>query len=127
MILKSYFKNGKICIWKENFAIIKSKKSLPNAFAIIKDKREVTVVINQSKIKNNDDIIKIEKNWKILTFDVVLPLDLVGFLAKISKILAEEGISIFVISSYSTDHILIKNKNLDKAINKLKNLGFRVK
>jgi len=126
MELKGYFKNGKIRIWKENFAIIKSKKSLPFAFAVIKDKNETTVIIDQSKIKNNKNIIEISKDWKILTFDMILPFGLVGFIAKISKILAEEGISIVVISSYSTDHILIKNKNLKRTISKLKSLGFRL-
>lgn len=126
MKLKDYLKNGKICIWKETFAIIKSKKPLPNAFAIIKDKNGITCVINQSKIKSNENIIEVDKDWKILAFDAVLPLNLVGFIAKISKILAGAGISIFVISSYSTDNILVKNKNLKKALAKLKTLGFKI-
>ncbi|MCK4310334.1 MAG: ACT domain-containing protein, partial [Methanomicrobia archaeon] len=53
-----------------------------------------------------------------------LPFELVGFLAKISKVLADEKISIFAISAYSTDHILVKEKDLAKAIKKLENLGF---
>lgn len=56
---------------------------------------------------------------------MVLPFGLVGFLAKISKTLADENISIFVISAFSTDHILVKEKNLKKAISKLKNLGLK--
>jgi len=125
MQLKHYFNDGKIFVWKETFAIVKSKKVLPNSFAAIKDKDEITCVIGQSKIKNNKGIIEANKDWKILTFDMVLPFELVGFLAKISKILAGENISIFVISSFSTDHILVKKKNLKKAINKLKNVGFK--
>jgi hypothetical protein len=35
-------------------------------------------------------------------------------------------VSIFVISSYSTDHILVKKKDLPKAIKALKGLGFKV-
>jgi hypothetical protein len=74
MDLENYFKNGKVYIWKETFAIIKSKKVYPDAFANIIDKNETT-----SKY-NNEDIIEIEKDWKILTFDMVLPFGLVGFL-----------------------------------------------
>ena len=122
---ENYFKKGKFYVWKEKFAIVKSNKYLPDAFAIIKDKNEITVVIEQSKIDNNKNIIKIDKNWKIITFDIFLPFNLVGFIAKISKILADAGISIFVISAFSTDHILVKEKNLNKAISKLKNLGFK--
>jgi len=126
MKLEDYFRNGKVCVWKETFAIIKAKRSFPGAFATIQDKNEITVIIDQSKIDNNEDVIKTEKDWKLLTFDMFLPFELIGFLAKISKILADEQISIFVISAYSTDHILIKEKDLSGAIAKLKILGCEV-
>ncbi len=113
-------------VWKETFAVIKSKKSYLEAFANILDKNETTVIIDQSKF-NENDVIEIEKDWKISTFDMVLPFGLVGFLAKVSKILADEKISIFVISAYSTDHILVKEKDLVKAKEKLENLGCIVK
>jgi len=116
-----FFKNGKFYVWKEVFDVVKSKKPLADAFAVIQDKNETTVIIDQSKII--EDVIEIEKDWKILTFEMVLPFGLVGFLAAISGALADEGISIFVMSAYSTDHILVKEKDLPKAISKLKTLG----
>jgi hypothetical protein len=122
MDLKNYFKNGKVYIWKETFAIIKAKKPLVNAFVNIIDKNETTVIIEQSKY-NEENVIEIEKDWKILTFDMVLPFELVGFLAKVSKVLADEKIPIFTISAYSTDHILVKEKDLTRAEEKLKELG----
>jgi hypothetical protein len=54
---------------------------------------------------------------------MVLPFSLVGFIAKVSKALADEKISIFTISAYSTDHILVKKKDLVKAIKKIEGLG----
>ena len=122
MDLENYFKNGKLYIWKETFAIIRSKKPYPNAFANIIDKNEITVIIEQSKY-NDEDIIEVEKDWKILTFDMVSPFELVGFLAKVSKVLADEKIQIFAISAYSTDHILVKEKDLTRIEEKLKELG----
>ena len=122
MDLEKYFKNGKVCVWKETFAIIKAKKPYPNAFANIIDKNEITVIIEQSKY-NDEDVIEVEKDWKILTFDMVLPFGLVGFLAKVSKVLADENITIFAVSAYSTDHILVKEKDLARAEEKLKELG----
>ena len=122
MIKKNYFKNGKVYVWKESFAIMKAKKPFANAFANIIDKNETTVIIEQSKY-NEENVIDIEKDWKILTFDMVLPFGLVGFLAKVSKVLADEKIPIFTISAYSTDHILVKEKDLIRAKEKLKELG----
>ena len=63
MDLENYFKNGKVYVWKETFAIIKSKKPYPNAFANIIDKNETTVIIEQSKY-NDEDVIEIEKDWR---------------------------------------------------------------
>jgi len=67
MDLQKYFNNGKVYIWKETFTIIKAKKPYPNTFANIIDNNETTVIIEQSKY-NDEDIIEIEKDWKILTF-----------------------------------------------------------
>ena len=125
MKAEDYFKDGKVYVWKEKFAVIKSKKEYPGAFANIIDKNEITVIVDQSKVKE-EDIIEIEKNWKLLTFDMVLPFELVGFLAAVSKVLAEEKISIFAVSAYSTDHILVKEKDLAKAKKRLESLGCKI-
>lgn len=125
MNLEYYFKDGKIYVWEETFSVLKSKKAYPNAFANIIDKNETTVIVEQSKY-DMDDVLEMKTDWKIITFDMVLPFGLTGFLAKVSAILADEGVSILAISSYSTDHILIKEKDLLKTINQLKKLGFMV-
>jgi len=122
MIKKNYFKNSKVYVWKETFAIIKAKKPFTNAFVNIIDKNETTVIVEQSKY-DEENVIDIEKDWKILTFDMILPFGLVGFLAKVSKVLADEKIPIFAISAYSTDHILVKEKDLAKTEERLKELG----
>ena len=121
--LENYFKKGKVYVWKETFVIIKAKKPSINAFANIIDQNETTVIIEQSKY-NDEDVIEIERDWKILTFDMILPFGLVGFLAKVSKVLADENIPIFAISAYSTDHILVREKDLNRAEEKLKDIGF---
>jgi len=116
---------NKIIIRKETFAIVKAKKNLAGAFANIQDRDEITVIIDRDKL-NKEDIIELEKDYKLLTFDMLLPFNLTGFIAKISTALAEEKIPIFVISSYSTDHVLIKKKYLEKAKAKLESLGFKI-
>lgn len=122
MELQNFFKNGKVYVWRENFAVAKAKRSLDGAFAIIRDKNETTVVIEQNKVRD-EDVYEIERDWKIMTFDMVLPFSLVGFMAKISQVLADQGISIFALSAYSTDHILVKAKDLSSAIRKIESLG----
>ncbi len=122
---EEYLRNGKAYVWKESFAVIKSKETHADAFANIIDKNDITVIIDQSKYDERN-IIEIERDWKLLTFDMVLPFGLVGFLAHVSRALADEGISIFAVSSYSTDHILVKEKDLARAREKLESLGCTV-
>lgn len=117
---------GKVVLWKETFAVVKSKNAHPRAFAMIVDKKEMTVIVDQALVDERD-VISIERDWKLFTFDMVLPFGLVGFLAAVSTALADEGISIFAVSSYSTDHILVKKKDVAKAVKRLEALGCVVK
>lgn len=123
--LSNYFRNGKVYIWKEKFTVIKSKRILPNAFVNIQDKNEITVIIDQSKIKD-DYILEISKDWKVLTLDIVFPFNVVGATAKISNTLAKAKVSILPIAAYSRDHFLIKEKDLTKAKKALESLGLKV-
>ena len=125
MVTENYIKNGRIYFGKEKFAIVKSKRVPKDAFAIIKDRNEITVILEQSKL-NMEDVIEMEKDYRIITFDMTLPFGLVGFLSRISKALTDQNISIFTVSAYSTDHILVKEKDLSSAIKALEKIGFIV-
>lgn len=65
-----------------------------------------------------------ETDWAC--FKVVGPMDftLVGIIARISHTLAAERISIFVISTFDTDFILVKNADLDRALRVLRSEGY---
>ena len=45
--------------------------------------------------------------------------ELTGILASVANPLAAAGISIFAISSYDTDYVLVKEENLDRAMSVL--------
>ena len=65
-----------------------------------------------------------EDGWRALGIDGQLEFSLVGVLAEISAILAESGVPIFVLSTYDTDYILVKNKNLAAACDALTLKGY---
>lgn len=85
-------------------------------FSITKTTDELSIVCDEDSIPNN---IKCEKDWKILKIEGPLDFSLIGILSSISSILANKGISIFAVSTYDTDYILIKSKDIDKAVNVL--------
>jgi hypothetical protein len=123
--LHAYFRKGKIYVWKNVFAVVKSAKPHPGAFANIIDRDETTVIIEQDRIEAKN-ALAVEPGWRIITFDMVLPFNLTGFLAAVASALAEGGIVILAVSSFSTDHILVKDKDLPAALDKLRGLGFTV-
>ena len=56
----------------------------------------------------------------------VLDFSLIGILADISRILAENKIGIFVISTFNTDYILTKEENYQKALDALSRAGYKI-
>lgn len=122
---ENYLKNSTAYFWKESFAIIKADQSYPDAFAVITDKDEITVIIDQKKI-HETGLNEAEKNWKILTLDSIFPMDTVGILSKISGCLAEKGIPVMAISAYSRDHFLIREKDVDHTVTALKSIGISI-
>jgi hypothetical protein len=115
-------------LYDDRFAVIKTTKPLRGAFAVVDDGKEVTCVIRQSEIQNEILMQKekecIQPDFRLITFDTDIPFETVGFIAEISKALSDEGISLLVFSSYSTDHILIREKDYEKALKKLVEIGF---
>ena len=63
-----------------------------------------------------------EGPYRTITFDIVLDLNLVGFLSVVSAVLAEEGISIYAVSTFLMDHILVKSEVADRAMKALGSL-----
>ena len=122
MLAKDYLKNCLVKIDPLTY-VIGQTDAIPNQYlAVIKTKNETTVVVETDQ-QQFTSWLKVEPDWRLLTFDVELPFELVGFLAEIAMKLAEASISIFVLSSYSTDHLLIKSYHLERAISVLERLG----
>ena len=65
-------------------------------------------------------------NW--LALEVVGPLgfSLTGIMANISGVLARASISIFALSTYDTDYVLVKKQRINDAIKTLKKDGYTV-
>jgi len=68
-----------------------------------------------------------EKGWACIKVDGPLDFGLAGILAGISKVLAENNVSIFAISTYDTDYILVKHQSLDNSIKALRVNGYAVR
>lgn len=67
-----------------------------------------------------------ENGWRAFRICGVLDFSLVGVLAEISAILAENRIGIFAVSTYNTDYIFVKKENFERALQVLSVKGYTV-
>jgi hypothetical protein len=61
-------------------------------------------------------LVTAEREWRSLRVEGPLEFSMVGVLAMLSTTLAEAEVSIFVVSTYDTDYILVKDPDLARAV-----------
>lgn len=64
--------------------------------------------------------------WRALRVRGTLDFELVGVLAGLSAALADAGVSIFALSTYDTDYVLVREGQLDTAVAALQGAGYDV-
>ena len=95
-----------------------------NLFAVVRTEDELSMVCLQESVPAS---VVSEAGWRRLKVHGPLDFSLVGILASIVAPLAEAGVSIFAISTYDTDYVLIKEEQLETAFRALIQAGFKVK
>ncbi|MGI5505484.1 ACT domain-containing protein [Lentzea sp. CA-135723] len=64
-----------------------------------------------------------EKGWRLLTVRGPLEFTLTGIMAALAGELAAAGVSLFALSTYDTDHLLVKQTDLGRAVVALRAAG----
>ena len=88
--------------------------------SITRDEKELSIVCFQTAVP--EEIIA-ERDWRCLAVDGPLGFSLVGILVSLLSPLADVGIGIFVVSTYDTDFLFVKERDLEIAIHALSNAG----
>jgi uncharacterized protein len=68
----------------------------------------------------------LDAGWRLLTVRGPLEFTLTGILAALTGELAAAGVSVFAISTYDTDHLLVKQADVNLAIQALTEGGHEV-
>ena len=90
-------------------------------FALTRTSDELSLVIEQSAVQPD---WKVELGWRSLKVLGPLDFSLIGILSSLALPLANSGISIFAISTYDTDYLLVKAEKLSNALAALREAGF---
>lgn len=88
-------------------------------FMILHDAHEVTLLLDEidyGTIRHAIRDAKTEGSFRLVTFNIELKWNVVGYFAFIAQILADAEIPIGAFSAFSRDHLLIKQNDLPKAL-----------
>jgi hypothetical protein len=88
-------------------------------YMLLRDKHEVTLLLDETDwrtLRHAARDARVESGFRLVTFDIELDWNVVGYLARVTEILAEAGISVGALSAFSRDHLLIKQDDLGNAL-----------
>jgi hypothetical protein len=82
-------------------------------FSITRTAEELSAVCLQSLVP---DGVRCERDWRCVQLVGPIPFSIVGVLASLVQPLAEAGITVFAVSTFDTDYLLVKAADLARAI-----------
>ena len=97
--------------------------SLGDFFSITKNSDELSIVCEEDFLPPS---VKAERGWRCLRVQGTLDFGLTGILAALAMPLAEAGISIFAISTFDTDYVLVSGRDLSRAADTLAAAGHKI-
>jgi hypothetical protein len=87
--------------------------------SLTRDKDEITLIVAEETWQQLEPRFvgaKVQGRRRMIVFDEVLDFTVVGFIAEISRALAEADISILNLSTYRTDAVLVHEMRFDEAV-----------
>ena len=88
--------------------------------SVTRTAEELSVVCGEAAVPPHTDA---QRGWRALKVHGPLDFSLTGVLAALSAPLAHAGISIFALSTFDTDYVLVRDEDLDRACDALEQAG----
>ena len=86
---------------------------------LLRDEREVTMLLEEEDWRPMRHALRdarVETGFRLVTLDIELGWNVVGYLARVTEILASAGVPVGALSAFSRDHLLIKQDDLGTAL-----------
>ncbi len=96
-----------------------------NFIFLAKTDEEISIV--HDKDYKLDNVIEESNYWRCFRVEEQLDFDLIGIIKRISTLLANNNIPIFVVSTYNTDYVLVKEENFAKTLDILEKNNYEIK
>ena len=90
--------------------------------AVVRTEDELSVVCREEDVPATAG--RVEPGFRALKLLGPVPFTTVGVVSGMTKPLAEAGIGVFLVSTYDTDYLLVKEAHLQRAVGILQRAGF---
>jgi len=133
--LKKLFARTKLVVLPEDYLLISlpaDARPIPGEWyrpattrfgAFIREPKEITLIVTRRKWLRMQNVFKqheVSGPMKVITFDIKLSLAVYGYLAALSRVIADDKISLVPISSFHRDHILVAKQDLPRTVRVLR-------
>ena len=88
-------------------------------FMLLRDPHEVTLLLEEDDwraMRHAARDARAEGDFRLVTLDIELGWNVVGYLARVTEILAAAGLSVGALCAFSRDHLLVKQGELAAAL-----------
>ena len=92
-------------------------------FSVTRTRDELSVVCPEDVVPEG---ISRERGWRAFRLEGTFDLSMVSVLASVASPLAGAAASIFAVSTFDTDYVLVREEQLDLAVDTLRVSGHRV-
>lgn len=99
--------------------VVSALTGIDGFVSMTRDKQEITLIIAEEtwlKLAPQFPEAHVQERRRMIRFDTVLDFSVVGFIAEISRALADVDISILSLSTYSTDAVLVHDSRYEDAV-----------
>jgi uncharacterized protein len=100
-----------------------AKAAAGEFISVTRTRDELSIILSDQRAPAR---ARCERDWRLLRVKGPLDFTQVGIIAGLSGTLAKAGVSIFALSTYDTDYIMVKQADLDRALSALRDAGYPV-
>ena len=87
---------------------------------------ELSIICPEENVALLPTEARISAGWRLLTVRGPLEFTLTGIMAALSAALAAAGVTLFALSTFDTDHLLVRSSDLERAVRALRAGGHEV-
>ena len=121
-----------IVVYQEIYGICRLEPDVPapewalgaRFLSVTRTARELSIVCEEAMVPVH---VHAERNRRLMQIEGTLGFTLTGVLASVAAPLAKAGISVFAVSTYDTDYLLVSNEDLQEATQVLEAAGHAIR